>query len=189
MNAAPDPSTAPRYDLPVRPRRNRHSAGLRAVLRETTVTPDDMILPVFLHEDPDDVPLQSMPGVTRWSLPGLIAEVGRCKSLGIRGVVLFPKIEEDLKSADGRECANPEGLVPRAIAAIKDAHPQMLVVTDVALDPYSSDGHDGILGLDRPGPERPDRGDADPPGPEPRGRRRRRHRTQRHDGRPDRCDP
>ncbi len=138
----------PRLDLPIRPRRNRHSAGLRALVRETTLTPDDMILPVFLHEDTEDTPLQSMPGVTRWSLPGLVAEVGRAASLGIRGVVLFPKIEESLKSADGAECANPDGLVPRAIAAIKDAHPEMLVVTDVALDPYSSDGHDGILGPD-----------------------------------------
>ncbi len=138
----------PRLDLPIRPRRNRHSAGLRALVRETTLTPDDMILPVFLHEDAEDTPLQSMPGVTRWSLPGLVAEVGRAASLGIRGVVLFPKIEESLKSADGAECANPDGLVPRAIAAIKDAHPEMLVVTDVALDPYSSDGHDGILGPD-----------------------------------------
>ncbi|WP_370328445.1 porphobilinogen synthase [Euzebya sp.] len=135
-------------DLTARPRRNRHSAGIRALVRETVLTPDDLLLPVFLHDDADDVPLTSMPGTTRWSIPGLVAEVGRAAALGIRGVVLFPKVEEADKSADGAEAANPDGLVPRAIAAIKDAHPDVLVVTDVALDPYSSAGHDGIVGPD-----------------------------------------
>jgi porphobilinogen synthase len=137
-----------RLDLPMRPRRTRRSAGMRALVRETTLTPDDMVLPVFLHVDDEDVPLASMPGTTRWSLPGLLAEVGRAAEAGIRGVVLFPKIDEALKTADGAECHNPDGLVPRAIAAIKDAHPDVLVITDVALDPYSSDGHDGIVGTD-----------------------------------------
>ncbi|CAN5252135.1 porphobilinogen synthase [soil metagenome] len=144
MSAHPTP---PR-DLPVRPRRNRHSEALRALVRETVLTPDDLILPVFLHTDADDVPLQSMPGTTRWSIPGLVAEAGRAAALGIRGIVLFPKIEEGLKSPDGAESHNPDGLVPHAIAAVKDAHPDLLVITDVALDPYSSDGHDGIVGPD-----------------------------------------
>lgn len=135
-------------ELRIRPRRNRHSAGLRALVRETAVTPDDLLLPLFVHEDDHDTPLESMPGTTRWSLAGLVGEVKRAASLGIRGVVLFPKIEDRLKTPDGAECANPDGLVPRTIAAIKDAHPDVLVVTDVALDPYSSDGHDGILGPD-----------------------------------------
>lgn len=146
----PRPATAPwaQRDLPIRPRRNRHSDGLRALVRETVLTPDDLILPVFLHVDDDDVPLASMPGVMRWSVPGLVAEAGRAAALGIRGLVLFPKIEEALKTTDGAECHNPDGLVPQAIAAIKDAHPDLLVITDVALDPYSSDGHDGIVGPD-----------------------------------------
>lgn len=135
-------------DLPIRPRRNRHSDGIRALVRETTVTPDDLILPVFIHEDDEDVPLESMPGATRWSVQGVVAEVGRAAALGIRGVVLFPKIEEQLKSARGAECHNADGLVPRVIDAIKHAHPQMLVITDVALDPYSDAGHDGIVGPD-----------------------------------------
>jgi porphobilinogen synthase len=135
-------------DLPHRPRRLRRSAGIRALVRETVLTPADVVLPVFLHADPDDVPIASMPGVTRWSLHGLLGEVERAAKLGIRGVVLFPKVEEALKTRDGAEAHNPDGLVPRAIRAIKDAHPDVLVVTDVALDPYSSDGHDGIVGPD-----------------------------------------
>lgn len=135
-------------DLPIRPRRTRRTAGLRALVRETTLTADDLVLPVFLHEDATDTALSSMPGVTRWSVAGLVAEVGRAAALGIRGVVLFPKIEEALKTPDGAACHAPDGLVPRAIAVIKAAHPDVLVITDVALDPYSSDGHDGIVGPD-----------------------------------------
>lgn len=138
----------PTRTLPIRPRRNRHSSGIRALVRETTLSPDDLLLPVFFHADDGDVPLLSMPGTTRWSIQGLVDQVKRATALGVRGVVLFPKIEDSLKSSDGAECANPGGLVPQAITAIKDAHPDVLVVTDVALDPYSSDGHDGILGPD-----------------------------------------
>jgi porphobilinogen synthase len=104
------------------------------------------VLPVFVHAGDGDTPLQSMPGVTRWGLEGLVAEAGRAAALGIRGLVLFPKVDDPLKTPDGAECHNPEGLVPQAISAIKAAHPDLLVITDVALDPYSSDGHDGIVG-------------------------------------------
>jgi porphobilinogen synthase len=135
-------------DLPIRPRRTRRTAGLRALVRETTLTPDDLVLPLFVHEDPDDVALASMPGVTRWSVEGLVGEVGRAASLGIRAVVLFPKVDDALKTPDGEEATNPDGLIPRAVGAIKHAHPGVLVLTDVALDPYSSDGHDGIVGPD-----------------------------------------
>lgn len=135
-------------DLPIRPRRTRRSAGIRDLVRETTLDPQDLLLPVFLHRDAEDTPLESLPGVTRWSLEGLVKEVGRVAGLGVRGVVLFPKVEESLKSPTGEEAANPDGLVPEAIAAIKAAHPDVLVVTDVALDPYSSDGHDGIVAPD-----------------------------------------
>ena len=135
-------------DLPIRPRRTRRSAGIRDLVRETTLDPQDLLLPVFLHRDAEDTPLESLPGVTRWSLEGLVKEVGRVAGLGVRGVVLFPKVEESLKTPTGEEAANPDGLVPEAIAAIKAAHPDVLVVTDVALDPYSSDGHDGIVAPD-----------------------------------------
>ena len=135
-------------DLPIRPRRLRRSAGIRDLVRETTLTPADLLLPMFLHADGGDTPLESLPGVTRWGMDGLLAEVGRVAKMGIRGVVLFPKVEDALKSPTGEESHNPDGLVPQAIAAIKAAHPEVLVVTDVALDPYSSDGHDGIVGPD-----------------------------------------
>ena len=135
-------------DLPIRPRRTRRTAGIRDLVRETTLDPQDLLLPVFVHRDAEDVPLGSLPGVTRWSVEGLVKEVGRVAGLGVRGVVLFPKVEDVLKTPTGEEAANPDGLVPEAIAAIKAAHPDVLVVTDVALDPYSSDGHDGIVAPD-----------------------------------------
>ena len=138
----------PRLDLPARPRRTRASAALRALARETVLTPGDLVLPLFCHDDDVDTPLESMPGTTRWSIPGLVKEVGRAAGLGIGAVVLFGKIPDHLKTPTGDEVANPDGLVPRAIRALKDAHPDVVVMTDVALDPYSSDGHDGILAPD-----------------------------------------
>ena len=86
-----------------------------------------------------------MPGCQRWSLDGLITEVGRAWELGIRCVVLFPKVADGLKTEDGSECFNEGGLIPRAIRRLKDVHPDMTLMTDVALDPYSCDGHDGLV--------------------------------------------
>jgi porphobilinogen synthase len=128
-----------------RPRRNRRTSAIRRMVRETMLSPADFILPMFFHEDPLDVAIDSMPGVTRWSIEGLVRAAGEAAALGIPAVVLFPKIGERLKTPDGVECANDEGLVPRAIRAIKQAHPGLCVITDVALDPYNSDGHDGIV--------------------------------------------
>lgn len=132
-------------NLSHRPRRNRKSAAVRHLVAETTLSSSDLVLPLFFHEDGDDVAIESMPGCTRWSLDGLVAEVTRVSKLGIHAVVLFPKIADLLKSPTGGESVNPEGLVPRAIHMIKSAVPGMCVITDVALDPYSSDGHDGIV--------------------------------------------
>ncbi|MBK1833454.1 porphobilinogen synthase [Roseibacillus ishigakijimensis] len=128
-----------------RPRRNRQSAGVRALVRETTLSAGDLVLPLFFHEDEEDVAIESMPGCTRWSLDGLVKEAGEAHSLGVPAVVLFPKIEEELKTATCEECHNPDGLVPRAIRALKAAHPELVVMTDVALDPYNADGHDGLV--------------------------------------------
>lgn len=114
-------------------------------MQENRLSPSDFILPLFFHEDAEDVAIESMPGCTRWSLPGLIAEAGEALALGVRGVVLFPKIAENLKSRGSEECYNPEGLVPRAIRALKEAWPDLVVMTDVALDPYNTDGHDGLV--------------------------------------------
>ncbi len=129
----------------IRPRRNRRTAAIRSLVRETTLGPADLILPMFVHGESADTPIASMPGVTRWSVEGLVREAGRAHALGIPAVVLFPKIGEPLKSPGAEECFNDEGLVPRAIRALKAAHPGLCVITDVALDPYNSDGHDGLV--------------------------------------------
>lgn len=135
----------------IRPRRNRRTLAIRTLVRETSLTPADFILPLFLHEDAEDTPIASMPGVTRWSLDGLLREAGEAHALGIPAVVLFPKIDESLKSPLAEECHHDAGLVPRAIRALKAAHPTLCVITDVALDPYNSDGHDGVVRRDEHG--------------------------------------
>ncbi|MGA0846414.1 MAG: porphobilinogen synthase [Luteolibacter sp.] len=135
----------------IRPRRNRRTPAIRAMLRETTLTAADLILPLFVHEDAHDTPIDSMPGVIRWSLDGLVNAAGEAHSLGIPAVVIFPKIPEDNKSPTAHACHDEHGLVPQAIRAIKSAHPSLMVITDVALDPYNSDGHDGLVGRDRHG--------------------------------------
>jgi len=132
-------------EIMIRARRNRRSAAIRGLVRETRLSVEDLILPVFFHDDAEDVAIESMPGCTRWSVEGLMKEVSAVYALGIRAMVLFPKISESLKSSDGAECANNDGLVPRVIREIKEVCPGMCVITDVALDPYSSDGHDGIV--------------------------------------------
>jgi porphobilinogen synthase len=132
-------------DLPIRPRRNRKNAGIRALARETVLTAGDLIYPLFLQEGEENTPIDSMPGQTRWSVPGLVQEVARAHELGIGAVVIFPRVPDELKTPRGEESYNPEGLIPRAIRAIKDKTPDVNVITDVALDPYSSDGHDGIV--------------------------------------------
>lgn len=128
-----------------RPRRNRRSSAIRSMVREISLEVSNLILPLFFHEDAEDVAIGSMPGVTRWSLQGLVREAGEAHALGIPAVVLFPKINESLKSSDAKEAHREHGLVPKAIRAIKAAHPSLCVITDVALDPYNSDGHDGIV--------------------------------------------
>ncbi len=132
-------------NLPVRPRRNRKSPAVRALVRETVVTPGDLIQPMFVHAGDDDQKIASMPGCVRWSLGGLVREAGEVHSLGIPAVVLFPAVEESLKTSGAEEAWNPEGLVPRTIRALKAAHPSLCVITDVALDPYNADGHDGLV--------------------------------------------
>jgi porphobilinogen synthase len=131
--------------LPIRPRRNRKSPAIRGLVRETVLTPADLIYPLFVHDTAGNEPIDSMPGCHRWCLDGLVEEVGRAREVGVRAVVFFPKIEEDLKSSRGEECFNPDGLVPRAIRGVKERYPDVAVITDVALDPYNSDGHDGIV--------------------------------------------
>ncbi len=134
-----------------RPRRNRRTNAIRSMVRETMLTPADLILPLFFHDDAEDVEIAAMPGVTRWSLGGLVREAGEAHALGIPAVVLFPKIDEALKTPMAEEASNDEGLVPRAIRLLRAAHPSLCIITDVALDPYNSDGHDGVVQRDANG--------------------------------------
>ncbi|MFT5191047.1 MAG: porphobilinogen synthase [Verrucomicrobiales bacterium] len=135
-------------NIPIRPRRNRKTPAIRALCRETLLSPTDFIYPLFLQEGTSNDPITAMPGCHRWSLEGLLAEIGEAAELGIGAVVLFPAVDDSLKTSRAEESYNPEGLVPRAISTIKAAYPDMMVITDVALDPYNSDGHDGIVSDD-----------------------------------------
>jgi porphobilinogen synthase len=132
-------------ELTYRPRRLRRTPALRALVREHRLAATDFIYPLFVHEGATNEPIGAMPGANRWSLEGLVDEVGRAWDLGIRCVVLFPKVADGLKTEDGAECYNEHGLIPRAIRLLKQQHPGMAIMTDVALDPYSCDGHDGIV--------------------------------------------
>ncbi|NWK57235.1 porphobilinogen synthase [Verrucomicrobiaceae bacterium N1E253] len=135
----------------IRPRRNRKSPAVRDLVRETTLSPADFIYPLFVHDKDTDEAIDSMPGCTRWSLEGLVKEAGEAHALGIPAVVIFPAIAENLKTSEAQESYNDKGLVPRAIQALKSAHPSLCVITDVALDPYNADGHDGLVRPDSDG--------------------------------------
>jgi len=137
-----------RLSLRERPRRNRKSAALRDAVRETTLGPERFIYPLFVHEGDAPIPIGSMPGCVRHSRASLLQEVERAVAVGVRMVALFPAIPDAQKDPRGTGSYDPDGLVPRTIAALKERWPQLVVVTDVALDPYSSDGHDGIVAPD-----------------------------------------
>ncbi|XP_058112402.1 delta-aminolevulinic acid dehydratase, chloroplastic [Magnolia sinica] len=136
----------PLLPLARRPRRNRKSPAMRASFQETSLSPANFVLPLFIHEGEEDTPIGAMPGCYRlgWR-HGLVEEVYKARDVGINSVVLFPKIPDALKSPTGDEAYNENGLVPRAIRLLKDKYPDIIIYTDVALDPYSSDGHDGIV--------------------------------------------
>lgn len=136
---------ANRKYMHIRPRRNRKNPAIRAMLKETVVTPADLIYPLFVHEGNGDEPVSSMPGCVRWSLEGLIKEAAAAHQLGIPAVVLFPAITEALKTPNAEESYNEDGLIPRVIKRLKLELPTLQVVTDVALDPYNSEGHDGLV--------------------------------------------
>ncbi len=134
----------------IRPRRNRSRAGLRRLVRETRLSVDDLVLPLFVQEgEAQRTPIASMPGHARLSIDLLVESAGEAAALGIPAVALFPALPEEQKDPRGSASAKPDGLLQRAVRALKAARPELLVVTDVALDPYSSDGHDGVLVGDR----------------------------------------
>ena len=129
-----------------RMRRNRRTAWLRGLVSETRVTVDDLIWPIFVIDGENKrVPVEAMPGVERLSCDLLGDAVGQARDLGILMVAVFPFTEDHLKTPDAREAINPENLVCRAVRAIKAAVPGIGIMCDVALDPFNSDGHDGVL--------------------------------------------
>jgi len=116
------------------------------MLRETTLAPHHLVLPLFVQAGQNlETPISSMPGCARLSVDRLVEKAKEAARLGVRGVELFPALEDSLKDPRGRESLNPEGLLQRAIRELKRNVPELCVFTDVALDPYSSDGHDGVL--------------------------------------------
>lgn len=130
-------------------RRNRilrQSPAIRAMVAETILTPNDFIVPLFIDEGQGvEQEIASMPGYFRRSLDGTVKEVRELWGLGIKSILLFVKSKDELKDNTGKEAWNPDGLMQRSIRAIKEAVPDIVVMTDVALDPYSSYGHDGIV--------------------------------------------
>jgi porphobilinogen synthase len=129
-----------------RPRRNRKSAAIRAMVQETQVLNSDLIFPLFLIEGKNiSSEVKSMPGIHRFSSDLLLKEIEACMNLGINSFALFPNISESLKDKYAKESYNHEGLYLKALREIKKYFPESCIMTDVAMDPYSSDGHDGIV--------------------------------------------
>lgn len=135
-----------RLDLTQRPRRLRRTAGLRRMVAETVLRAEDLIAPLFVVDGkagPEEV--ASMPGVFRFNVSDLVRECRALHKLGIPAVALFPKLDSRLKDDEGTGALNEDGLVLRAVRAVKKAVPELTVLTDVALDPYTVHGHDGVL--------------------------------------------
>ena len=146
QESSPDRQSITTEPIIARPRRLRRTETLRRLVRENTLGVEDLIYPLFVMDGEgveQEVP--SMPGCFRYSLDRLLAEVQTIWNLGIGAIALFPLIADAQKDNAGTESYNPQGLVPRTIKAIKEICPEMIVITDVALDPYSSEGHDGIV--------------------------------------------
>ena len=136
----------PLHDLPIRPRRNRRTDAIRRLVRETRLSPDSLIWPLFVIEgEGAREPIDAMPGQARMSPDVLVKEAMRAHGLGIPAVALFPALPDELKNNIATESLNPDGLLQRTVMALKDAVPELCVITDVAMDPYSSDGHDGYV--------------------------------------------
>ncbi len=129
-----------------RPRRNRATGGIRRMVQEAELRASNLVWPVFVEEGSKRrTAIPSMPDVCRYSVDQLVIDAEQALEAGLPAVALFPALEESLKNPTGSESVNPKGLLQRAVREIKKRLPEMLVITDVALDPYSSDGHDGVV--------------------------------------------
>lgn len=133
--------------LPVqaRPRRNRKNHAIRRLIQESVVKPSSLIYPLFVHDEEHSVPIPSLPGQRRLSPSDVLKEIAESRRYGVNAFMIFPKIDDSLKSPLAEESYNPDGIMPRIIAAVKDAFPDALVLADVALDPYSTTGQDGVV--------------------------------------------
>ncbi len=130
----------------IRMRRNRREGWSRRLVQENVLTSADLIWPVFVHDERAvRVPIPSMPGVDRLSIPALVDAAGEAQGLGIPLIAIFPATPQERKTPDGEEAVNPENLVCRAVRAVKKALPGLGVLCDVALDPFTTHGHDGVL--------------------------------------------
>ena len=135
-------------DLLHRPRRTRRTDALRRLVRDTVLRPEDLIWPLFIHSESGDMPVESMPGVSRLGRDSLLKSCGQALELGIPAVALFPSISSDLKDESGTHAYDEANLLYTSITEVKRRFPELLVVADVALDPYTSHGHDGLLAPD-----------------------------------------
>jgi porphobilinogen synthase len=132
--------------LAIRPRRMRKDEFSRRLMRENTLTTNDLIYPVFVLEGENrSEEVASMPGVQRQSIDVLLKTAAECVALGIPAIAVFPVVPQEFKSLDAKEAFNPNGLVPRTVKALKAAFPDLGVITDVALDPYTTHGQDGLI--------------------------------------------
>ena len=130
----------------IRPRRNRKSETIRSLVRETEVTINDLIYPLFLVDGKEiEDQILSLPGQKRWSVDTMLFEIENCLKIGINCFVLFPGLEDHLKDADASYSYNERNFYLKAIKEIKERFPEACLVSDVAMDPYSSDGHDGLV--------------------------------------------
>ncbi len=136
-------------EVPIRPRRLRRTDAIRNLVRETRLTPEDFIYPLFVHDGTEAVDVDSMPGVRRHSPESLESECRRAADAGLRSVAIFPCINPSRKDDRGSHGLDPENLLYAAVRRIKAAVPSLAIVTDVALDPYTSHGHDGVLTADQ----------------------------------------
>ena len=132
--------------LTQRPRRNRRSEALRQMIAETELRVSQLVLPLFLVEGKGQKQaIASMPGIFRLSPDLILEEIGKAAQLGVKTFDLFPALPESKKDSTGTESLNPNGLLPTTLKMIRDKYPDVTLITDVALDPYSSDGHDGVV--------------------------------------------
>ncbi len=138
--------TKPSPHLPVRLRRNRRNEGIRSLLRETELSVTDFVYPVFVAEGAGrEEPIPSMPGISRKSIDLWLEEIPELLNLGLKAIAPFPVVPEEKKDKRASEALNPQGLIPQFTREVKKHFPQMIVMTDIALDPFNTDGHDGLV--------------------------------------------